>query len=233
VFAIDPYELRHLLCALIGICGIGATAATARLIAGPRAGLIAAVALAVCGSWYGGMFNHTKDIPLAAAMTGATYFLIRASRDLPNPRRRDVLAFGQLTGTALGIKVLGLLLLVYICAAIVMRVPRPILREPTRRLHFALRAVYSGTVDRLTLMIAAWPWARLAPLNPIRGLISFADFHYHIHTRACRHCVRNGDRASLVRTDLCVHQIAAAYVVRCCACDCANGLSAPLWRRDE
>lgn len=185
VFAIDPYELRHLLCGLIGICGIGATAATARLIVGPRAGLIAAVALAVCGSWYGGMFNHTKDIPLAAAMTGATYFLIRASRDLPNPRRCDVLAFGLLTGTALGIKVLGLLLLVYICAAIVMRVPRPILREPARKLHFALRAVTAfmpALLTAYTLMIAAWPWARLAPLNPIRGLISFADFHYHIHT---------------------------------------------------
>jgi Dolichyl-phosphate-mannose-protein mannosyltransferase len=183
--AIDPYELRHLLCALIGICGISATAATARLVAGPRAGLFGAVALAVCGSWYGGMFNHTKDIPLAAAMTGATYFLIRASRDLPNPRRRDVLAFGLLTGAALGIKVLGLLLLVYICAAIVMRVPRPILRERARRLRFALRAATAfmpALLTAYTLMIAAWPWAWLAPLNPIRGLVSFADFHYHIHT---------------------------------------------------
>ena len=41
---IDPYDLRHILCASIGIGGIGAAAATARLIAGPRAALIAAVA---------------------------------------------------------------------------------------------------------------------------------------------------------------------------------------------
>src|SRR5580698_9812549 len=40
---IDPYDLRHILCALIGIGGVGAAAATARLIAGPRAALIAAV----------------------------------------------------------------------------------------------------------------------------------------------------------------------------------------------
>src|SRR5690349_15997918 len=48
---IEPYQLRHILCALIGIGGIGAAAATARLISGPRAGLIAAIALSVCGSW--------------------------------------------------------------------------------------------------------------------------------------------------------------------------------------
>ncbi len=46
---LDPYVVRHLLSALIGIAGIGAAAATARLVAGPRAGAIAGFALAVCG----------------------------------------------------------------------------------------------------------------------------------------------------------------------------------------
>ena len=32
------------------------------------------------------------------------------------------------------------------------------------------------------IMIAAWPWAALSPLNPIRGLLSFNDFQYHIRT---------------------------------------------------
>jgi hypothetical protein len=31
-------------------------------------------------------------------------------------------------------------------------------------------------------MIFAWPWAALAPLNPIRGLLAFSDFHYDIRT---------------------------------------------------
>ena len=87
---IDPYDLRHILCALIGIGGIGAAAATARLIAGPRAGLIAAISLTLCGAWYGSMFNHTKDIPFAAAMMGATLFLIRIARRLPSPRAGDI-----------------------------------------------------------------------------------------------------------------------------------------------
>jgi hypothetical protein len=31
-------------------------------------------------------------------------------------------------------------------------------------------------------MIMAWPWAALSPLNPIRGLLSFSEFHYGIRT---------------------------------------------------
>jgi dolichyl-phosphate-mannose--protein O-mannosyl transferase len=107
---VEPYSIRHILCALIGIAGIGAIGATARLVAGPRAGAIAAFALAVCGPWYGSMFNRTKDIPFAAAMMGATYFLLRASRNLPYPLRRHVVPFGILLGCALGMRVLGLLL---------------------------------------------------------------------------------------------------------------------------
>src|SRR6266576_1330882 len=114
IVPIDPYDLRHILCALFGIGGIGAAAATARLIAGPRAGLIAAISLTLCGAWYGSMFNHTKDIPFAAAMMAATLFLIRIARRLPSPRAIDIVLFGLLAGATLGIRVIGLLLVVYV-----------------------------------------------------------------------------------------------------------------------
>ena len=32
------------------------------------------------------------------------------------------------------------------------------------------------------IMILAWPWAALAPLNPIRGLLAFSEFQYAIRT---------------------------------------------------
>ena len=121
VVPLDLYDLRHLLCALIGIGGIAATGATARLIAGPRAGFIAALMLTLCGAWYGAMFNHTKDIPFAAAMIAATYFLLRIARDLPKPRLRDVVMFGLLMGAALGIRAMGLLLPIYAGLAVLMR----------------------------------------------------------------------------------------------------------------
>ena len=31
-------------------------------------------------------------------------------------------------------------------------------------------------------MLSAWPWASLAPLNPLRAIFSFAHFHYEIRT---------------------------------------------------
>ena len=180
---INPYDLRHILCALIGIGGIGAAAATARLIAGPRAALIAAIGLGVCGAWYGTMFNHTKDIPFAAAMMGATLFLIRIARSLPSPRAGDLVAFGLLTGAALGMRVLGLLLVVYSGVAIALYLPR--LDHGRARWRFAIESsgwLLPALLLAYVVMILAWPWAALAPLNPIRGLLAFSEFQYGIRT---------------------------------------------------
>jgi Dolichyl-phosphate-mannose-protein mannosyltransferase len=180
---LDPYDLRHILCALIGIAGIGATAATARSIAGPRAGLLAAIALCICGAWYGTMFNHTKDIPFAVAMMGATLCLIRIGRLLPSPRLGDVAAFGVLAGAALGMRVLGLILIVY--AGLVIAIYLPVARDARPRWRIAaasLIRVLPALVPAYLIMIFAWPWAALAPLNPIRGLLAFSEFHYGIRT---------------------------------------------------
>lgn len=182
---IDPYDLRHILCASIGIGGIGAAAATARLIAGPRAALIAAVALSVSGAWYGTMFNHTKDIPFAAAMTGATLLLIRIARRLPTPRVGDLAAFGLLTGAALGMRVHGLLLVIYAGFAIALYMPWPWLGPGRAQWRFLIESslrLLPALMLAYVIMILAWPWAGLAPLNPIRGLLAFSEFHYEIRT---------------------------------------------------
>ncbi len=182
---VDPYDVRHIFCALIGIGGIAATWATARLVAGPRAGALAAFALAACGPWYGSMFNHTKDIPFAAAMMGATYFLFRAARDLPRPRMRDIVCFGILLGAALGIRVLGLLMVGYAGLAMVAHTQRLGREAKQDRLGLFAQSVIAITPAFLiayVIMIAAWPWSALAPLNPLRGLIDFGGFHYQIRT---------------------------------------------------
>jgi hypothetical protein len=180
---IDPYDLRHILCALIGIGGICAAAATARLIAGPRAALIAVIALSACGAWYGTMFNHTKDIPFAAAMSGAIFFLIRVARRLPWPRLSDIVAFGLLSGASLGIRVVGLLLVIYAVATIAIYLPRQESAEARWRFAFAsMLQLLPALVLAYVVMILSWPWALLAPLNPIRGLLAFSEFHYPVHT---------------------------------------------------
>jgi len=193
IVPMDAFDLRHLMSAVIGLGGLGAALATARLIAGPRAGLLAGVALAVCGSWYGTMFHHTKDIPLAAAMAGAIYFLVRTARDLPRPQRRHVVGFGVLTGAALGIKVLALLLVCYVPVAIVFNMPARCARVPREALSFmatSLVRYVPAVLIAYAIMIVAWPWSALAPLNPIRGLISFGDFGYNIRTMLDGHIYR-------------------------------------------
>lgn len=185
ILPFDQYELRHLVCALIGIGGIGFAAATARMIAGSRAAFFTIVALALCGSWYGTMFNDTKGIPQATFMAGAIYFLIRATRDLPTPRIRDVVGFGIMTGAALGIKSLSLLLVGYFGIAIPMGMPRPVFGHFRERAGFILISglhFLPAMMIAYVIMIGAWPWSALSPLNPIRGLLSFGDFHYHIRT---------------------------------------------------
>jgi hypothetical protein len=181
---LDPYAVRHLLTALTGIGGIAAVWATARTIAGPRAGFLAASALAVCGTWYGPMFNHTKDIPFAAAMMGATYLLVRIGRELPRPRWNLIALFGVLCGCALGIRVLGLFLIAY--AALVIAMGVPVGRGgPRQALSFIGRsALYFSPAFVLAyaIMLAAWPWSALAPLNPLRGLLAFVDLNAPIQT---------------------------------------------------
>ena len=183
----DIFLIRHLMSGLIGVAGIGAAWATARLIAGPRAGLIALVSLAVCGPYFGGMFNHTKDVPFAAAMMGAVYFLLRAARDLPSPRWTHLLGFGLTLGAATGLRAIGLLLVGYAALLIVMSA----LASPVRPRGTASVVRYIATgfcyffpalLLGYAIMLSAWPWASLAPLNPLRALFSFAHFHYEIRT---------------------------------------------------
>jgi hypothetical protein len=181
----DPYDIRHVMSAVAGIGGVAATWATARMIAGPRAGFLAGLALALCGVWYGGMFNHTKDIPFAAAMMGATYFLLRGARDLPNPRRRDILLFGILLGTALGLRATGLLMVGYALLLIALTAwmkPRADWSESARLCTRSLMRFVPAFAVAYVIMIVSWPWASLDFLNPARAIFAFAHFHYPVRT---------------------------------------------------
>jgi hypothetical protein len=183
VIPADVFVIRHLLCAIIGIGGMVATWAIARLIAGPRAGLLALLALAVCGPWFGSMFNHTKDIPFAAAMMGAIYFMLRTVRDLPRPRLLHLLFFGLLLGAALGQRALGLILLFYVPVAIALHLPQPVtMKTSARFLARSLLLFVPAFALGYLIMIAAWPWAALSLFNPVRGLFAFAHFEYPIRT---------------------------------------------------
>ena len=202
ILPLDPYAVRHLLSALTGVGGIAAVWATARSIGGPRAGLLAAVALAVCGVWYGAMFNHTKDIPFAAAMMTATYLLLRIGRQLPRPNWGLVVLFGLACGCAVGLRVLGYFLISYAAVAVALRIPAA--TNAWDRLSDKWRAAFAfaarsalpfvaAFVIAYLIMIVVWPWAHQAPLNPLRGFSAFVDFHYPIQTTLFGHVYHMAD----------------------------------------
>jgi len=196
IIPLDAYVVRHLLCALTGVAGIAAAWAAARTIGGPRAGLLAAAALAVCGTWYGAMFAHTKDIPFAAAMMGALYVLLLLARELPRPRWRLVLLFGVLCGCALGIRVLGLFLIGYAGLAVLAYAPIGRGYTASEALAFVSRsalALAPAFVVAYAIMIAAWPWAGLAPLNPLRAITAFDNLNAPINTILAGHIYRMAD----------------------------------------
>ncbi|WP_146191561.1 glycosyltransferase family 39 protein [Azospirillum humicireducens] len=179
----DPYETRHLLCALIGVAGVAVVWAVGRRLAGPRAGLLAGLLLALCGPWYGGLFNHTKDVPFAMLMMAAVALLIRIVGQMPRPRWGTVLGFGLVVGLALGIRVGALMLAGYVAAALVGWVVAGGLSAPRLRqgVSGALRLLPALPVA-YGVMAVFWPWAVLEPLNPLRALADFSHFHYPIRT---------------------------------------------------
>jgi hypothetical protein len=124
-------------------------------------------------------------VPFAAAMMGAVYFLLRGARDLPQPRQRDLLLFGLLAGCALGLRATGLLLIGYAGLMVLLRSTEAgTWRERAAFIgKTMLRALPAAALAYL-IMIFAWPWAALGPLNPVRALLAFAHFHYGIQTLA-------------------------------------------------
>ena len=83
-------------------------------------------------------------------------------------------------------------------AAVAVAVHAPFGRGvPWRKaIEFAARSAVplaAAFVIAYAIMIAAWPWAALAPLNPLRALTTFVDFNYPIETILDGHVYHMGD----------------------------------------
>lgn len=112
------YETRHAFNAAIGILGIVGTWKLARSLGGPRAGLIAAIGLALTPNYFGHMFNNPKDIPFAVGMVWGLYYLVLILRILPNLAPSLAIRFGVALGLTAGVRIGGILLFAYLGLAI-------------------------------------------------------------------------------------------------------------------
>lgn len=184
------YDTRHLVCGLIGIAGVAGTWRLGRFLGGPRAGLVAALLLALTPVWHGSTFINPKDVPFAVGIVWGTLFMARIARGLPGWRWGDFIGVGVGAGIALGARVGGLIALVYLVALIGLFVVLALLdRVPAARVARQLSALIPPTAAAfavaLAIMYLAWPWAQSKPIaGPIEAFKSFNhfpikfDFHY-------------------------------------------------------
>jgi hypothetical protein len=183
VLPFSTYETRHLLSGLCGVLGIVGAGKLAELIGGRRAGFIALAMLALTASWFGSMFNDTKDIPFAAGMAWTLYFAARISLALPSPPLRLALAFGAVFGATFGIRVGVLMMPAYLAVVALLWSWRE-KRNVPHDILLLVRRLIPAAVLAYVLMALFWPWGVFEPLNPIRALAYFSHHPIEIDTRA-------------------------------------------------
>ena len=177
----DTYETRHLLNGLVGVLGLVGVWRLGRALGGPRVGFLAAVFLALTPNYYGQMFNNPKDVPFAAGMVWALYYLVRLAPELPRPRWPTLTKLGLAIGMALGIRVGGLLLVGYLglllalsgfWRALAERRAAVLVTDGLRSLFLVFLPV--GLLA-YAVMLVFWPFAQLDPLNnPLQALANFS-----------------------------------------------------------
>jgi hypothetical protein len=177
-----PFETRHLLNGLFGLLAILAAMRLGGHLGGDQAAFWAVVLLALTPRFYGHMFNNPKDIPFAAGYALAVYYLVRALPYLPTLPRGLALKTGLVTGIAMGVRVGGLLLLVYLAAllavAVLVEAGRDV-RRAGRKLLGAVTSFAWVALPAYGLMLAFWPWAQQAPLTrPFIALQEFSKFDW-------------------------------------------------------
>jgi hypothetical protein len=171
----ERFAVRHAVTFVIGIGGLVALLPLAGLTVGRWAGFSAIVLCLITGNLYGHLFFSPNDVPFMATMTWATLAVIVMARD-PVPSWGVVAAVGLLTGLAIASRPGGVLVQIYLLAAMALCVLEDFL---ARRDRIVLRRTGVRTA---VAIVAAWPvaialWPFLQVQNPVAGFaIAFAHF---------------------------------------------------------
>ncbi len=168
------WPTRHLLNAVAGLAGVAGAMAAGAALAGPRAGILAGLLLALTPPWWGHMFNNPKDIPFAAAHIWAVALLLRWLTVWPELPAGLVLKTGVAIGLALGSRIGGVVLLGYLGLATVW----PAKSGADRGLSKVLPLGLTAAAVAWAVMMVCWPMAQRHPVDwPYETLTNF--LHYY------------------------------------------------------
>jgi hypothetical protein len=184
------YETRHLVNAFFGLLGLWGTWRLGRLMGGGAVGFLALIFLTLTPVYYGHMFNNPKDIPFAAGIVWALYFMARCFSDMPRPRISLIARLGVILGLTLGVRVGGVMAMIFWLAPMTWDAATPFLRVPSgaafREMiktlwHYGWRLVLPVGLLAYGVMLLCWPWAQQAPItNPLLALNEFKDFPHDV-----------------------------------------------------
>ncbi|HEX2216533.1 MAG TPA: glycosyltransferase family 39 protein [Xanthobacteraceae bacterium] len=180
ILPFELFETRRLTGAAVGLVGLFTTWRIGRRVGGPLAGFLALLLLASCPVFYGHAFINAKDVPFAVASAILLLGLVRIFEEYPRPAFASVMLFGCGLGLTLGTRIMGVMIGVWAAAALVFmftseattRGRRPALA----RLGRFFVVLLPGFILGYAVMGLVWPWAVMAPLNPLRALEYFLVF---------------------------------------------------------
>ena len=176
--------LRRLLTPLVGLLGVAGCYRLGALLAGPRAGLLAAALLLLTPAYYGHMFINPADLPFAAAYVWALFFAARFVQQWPRTRPSTLIGAALAIGLGASMRIGGVLVLGYVLLLLALRVLVSV-RAQGGSAGTRLAAVGLGQLAALlalayVALLALWPAAWLAPFAvPWAALQQAAAFPKH------------------------------------------------------
>ena len=156
----NPFDVRHATTFVIGLLGLAALVPIGKLAIGRWAGFVAIVLCLMTGALYGQLFFAPSDVPFMAAMTWATLaVIVMVRREVP--AWWATIGAGLLTGLALATRPDGILVHVYLIAAVLLCALEILLRGGDRKGR-ALMGLGARLVVALVLAgvvaVALSPW---------------------------------------------------------------------------
>ena len=118
VLPADSWMTRHYVNAAFGWLGILYVGRLGRLLSGPGTGLLAMVLLTLSPRYLGDAMNNPKDLPLAALLAAALYYLMRLEPRYPYLGWRLAVPLTLSIGLAVNVRAGALVFLAYLAIAL-------------------------------------------------------------------------------------------------------------------
>ncbi len=176
---LDPYDMRHLLNALVGFLMILFTGFLAKEITGSwRMAFFALLFMAVSPRIFGHSMNNPKDIPFAAAYVFSMLYMIRFIKEMPRPSNKTIIMLIIGIAAAINVRVGGILLIAYFGLFVLVnfflkrndfKEGKSVLKLGIIGVFVVLGAYFGG--------LLFWPYGLQAPFsNPLKALGEMSNF---------------------------------------------------------